>query len=223
MWQAQPWTTSHACVCPYACSTLFPRLTDVRQHRRHPPYSTFPLRNFLLPAYRLLGPLWPPFYGVLCIFFDLFSFFKKIEINYCQASIVYYARHTALCPEEPGFCEEMKDTILSIFVLFGGITFPHQQRKSHFTSGSFIFLFPTDVCLQLVSRSKHVSNYHGCFLSSYLGQLSCLCHNTGLPPFFKTSDCFDASALVHPLNQFFCGFNPDKRQAYRPVRLLSVC
>lgn len=150
-------------------------------------------------------------------------FLKKIKINYCQASIVYYARHTALCPEEPEFCEEMKDTILSIFVLFGGITFPHQQRKSCFTSGSFIFLFPTDVCLQLVSHSKHVSNYHGCFSSSYLGQLSCLCHNTGLPPFFKTSDCFDASALVHPLNQFFCGFNPDKRQAYRPVRLLSVC
>lgn len=72
-----------------------------------------------------------------------------------------------------------------MFVLFGGITFLHQQRKSRFTSGSFIYLFPTDVCLQSVSRSKHVSNYHGCFSSGYLGQLSCLCHNTGLPPFFK--------------------------------------
>lgn len=75
-WRAQPWTTSHACVCPYPCSTLFPCLTDVRQHRRHAPYSTFPLCNFLLPAYRLLGPLWPPFYAVLCIFFDLFSSFN---------------------------------------------------------------------------------------------------------------------------------------------------
>lgn len=95
--RAQPWTTSHTCVCPYGCSTLFPCLTDVRQHRRHAPYSTFPLCSFLLLTYRLLVPLWPPFCRVLCIFFFTFSLLsivkikkKKIKINYRQASIVYY-------------------------------------------------------------------------------------------------------------------------------------